>query len=209
MADDPKATRRPTDADRPARGRRFGRAALPIVLAALAALAVLQVAIEREVTREVEVRGPDGRAGTALVLYHPGLSELQEQLTDAYAGGLVEAGWRVERTTTSAAAPGDLTGYDLLVLGVHTYWWAPDGPTRRYLGRVEDLDGLPVVALVSALGAAGRALRVTEARIEAAGGTPQAVLPFFVMRPNDETDPRPNEVVALEAAYRAGLAAVR
>jgi hypothetical protein len=209
MADDPKATRGRRDADRSPRGRRLGRAALPFLAAALVALAALQVAIEREVTSEIEVRGPDGRAGIALMLYHPGLSGLQEQLTDAYADGLVEAGWRVERTTTSAAAPVDLTGYDLLVLGVHTYWWAPDGPTRRYLGRVEDLDGLPVVALVSALGAAGRALRVTEVRIEAAGGTPQAVLPFYVLRPNDETDPRPNDQVALEAAYRAGLAAAR
>jgi hypothetical protein len=209
MADDPKATRGRRDVKRSARGRRLGRAALPFLAAALVALAALQLAIEREVTSEVEVRGLDGRAGTALMLYHPGLSALQEQLTDAYADGLVEAGWRVERTTTSAAAPVDLTGYDLLVLGVHTYWWAPDGPTRRYLGRVADLDGLPVVALVSALGAAGRALRVTEARIEAAGGAPQAVLPFYVLRPNDETDARANDQVALEAAYRAGLAATR
>ncbi len=209
MADDLRTTRRPTGAGRPARSRRFGRAVLPFLAAALVALVALQVAIEREVTTAVEIRGPDGRAGTALVLYHPGLSALQEQLTDAYADGLVEADWRVERSTTSAAAPVDLTDYDLLVLGVHTYWWAPDGPTRRYLDRVEDLDGLPVVALVSALGAADRALRVTNARIDAAGGTPRAVLPFYVLRPNDENDPRTNDQVALDAAYQAGLAATR
>jgi hypothetical protein len=60
---------------------------------------------------------------------------------------------------------------------------------------------------VSALGAADRALRVTEARIRSAGGEPEAVQPFFVLRPNDETDPRPNHQVALDQAARAGAAA--
>ena len=121
------------------------------------ALAALQLAIERETVREVEVANPDGGAGHALVLYHPGLSDLQEALSDAFVAELVERDWRVTRTTTSASAPSDVGAYDLLALGVHTYWWAPDGPTRRYLARVGDLGGTPVVVLLSALGAAGRA----------------------------------------------------
>lgn len=181
-----------------------------VVIASLAAVAValaaLQFAIERETASPVEVANPDGGAGHALVLYHPGLSDLQEALSDAFVAGLVERGWRVTRTTTSASAPADVGAYDLLALGAHTYWWAPDGPTRRYLARVGDLGGTPIVALLSALGAAGRAEVRTVDLIARHGGRLVEVRPFYVMRPNDEADPRPNRVVALE---RAGeLAAV-
>jgi len=164
------------------------------------ALAALQFAIERERVSPVEVVHPDGGAGHALVLYHPGLSDLQEALSDAFVAELVERDWRVTRTTTSAAAPSDVGDYDLLALGVHTYWWAPDGPTRRYLDRVGDLGGTPVAVLLSALGATGRAEARSREWITRHGGRVVEVRPFFVMRPNDETDPRPNRAVALVRA---------
>jgi hypothetical protein len=163
-------------------------------------LAALQFAIERETVSPIEVANPDGGAGHALVLFHPGLSDLQEALSDAFVAELVERDWRVTRTTTSASAPADVEAYDLLALGVHTYWWAPDGPTRRYLARVGDLGGTPVAVLLSALGAAGRAEARSAEWITRHGGRVVEVRPFFVMRPNDETDPRPNRAVALERA---------
>lgn len=164
------------------------------------ALAVLQVAIERETVGPLEVLNPDGAAGHALVLYHPGLSDLQGALTDAFMAGLVDLDWRVSRTTTSAAAPVDVSAYDLVALGVHTYWWAPDGPTRRYLTRAGDLGGTPVVVLLSALGATGRAEVRSADWVTRHGGRVMAVRSFFTMRPNDETDPRPNREVALARA---------
>ena len=181
-----------------------------VVIASLAAIAValaaLQFAIERETVSPVEVIHPDGGAGHALVLYHPGLSDLQEALSDAFVAGLVERDWRVTRTTTSASAPSDVGAYDLLALGVHTYWWAPDGPTRRYLARIGDLGGTPVAVLLSALGAAGRAEERSVDWVTRHGGRVVEVRPFFVMRPNDETDPRPNRAVALEQAGELAVA---
>jgi len=182
-----------------------------VVIASLAAIAValaaLQFAIERETVSPVEVIHPDGGAGHALVLYHPGLSDLQASLSDAFVAELVARDWRVSRTTTSASAPADVGAYDLLALGVHTYWWAPDGPTRRYLARVGDLQGTPVVVLLSALGAAGRAEARSAEWITRHGGRVVDVRPFFVLRPNDETDPRPNRVVAIERAGELAAAA--
>ena len=163
-------------------------------------LAVLQVAIERERVGPLEVVHAQGAAGHALVLYHPGLSDLQRALTDAFVAGLVERDWRVTRTTTSASAPSDLADVDLLALGVHTYWWAPDGPTRRYLARVGDLGGTPTVVLLSALGATGRAAERSADWVQRHGGRVVEVRSFFVLRPNDEADSRPNRVVALERA---------
>jgi hypothetical protein len=124
------------------RRRRTRVVVLVLLGVAGVALATLQIAVERETAGSLEVRNPEGEAGHALVLYHPGLSDLQESLTNAFAQGLVERDWRVTRSTTSAAAPTDMAGFDLLVLGVHTYWWAPDGPTRRYLERAGNLYGL-------------------------------------------------------------------
>ena len=177
------------------------------VVAALlgAALGALQFAIERETVSPLEVANPAGSAGHALVLYHPGLSDLQRELTDAFTAGLVERDWQVSRTTTSAAAPADLAPYDLLALGVHTYWWAPDGPTRRYLARAGDLGGRPVAVLLSALGASGRAEARSADWVEDHGGRVLEVRSFFVLRPNDETDPRPNREVALDRARALAL----
>jgi hypothetical protein len=165
----------------------------------------LQFSINRETVSTLEVINPQGKVGTALIVYHPGLSDLQDQLTSAFTKGLSENGWRVERTTTSTSAPTTLTNYDLLVLGVHTYWWSPDGPTLRYLKRVGDLQEKPTLALLSALGATGRSERITRARIEAAKGKVVAVHPFWVMRPNKDSDQRPNREVALDMAYQVGL----
>lgn len=176
-----------------------------VVVLVGAALAALQVAIERETVGPLEVANPEGRAGHALVLYHPGLSDLQRALTDAFTAGLVERDWRVSRTTTSAEAPVDLEPYDLLALGVHTYWWAPDGPTRRYFARVGDLGGRPVAVLLSALGASGRAEARSADLVETHGGRVLEVRSFFVLRPNDETDPRPNREVALDRARALAL----
>lgn len=187
------------------RRRRTHVVVLVLLGVAGVALAALQIAVDRETAGPLEVRNPEGEAGHALVLYHPGLSDLQEALTSAFAQGLVERDWRVTRSTTSAAAPTDTAGFDLLVLGVHTYWWAPDGPTRRYLERAGDLQGLPVVVLLSALGASSRAEARSAAWVTRHGGRVLEVRPFFVLRPNDEADPRPNRVVALERARELAI----
>ena len=177
---------------------------LAILLALAATLAGLQVAINRERVSDVTVLNPEGAAGTALVVYHPGLSDLQQKLTRSFADGLVSNGWRVEITTTSQEAPTDLSDYDLLTLGVHTYWFAPDRPTRQYLKRLDDLNGKPTAALLTGLGSTGRAENRTEAFIREANGEVIDVMPFWVLRPNDEEDPRPNGEVALEMANEAG-----
>ena len=176
-----------------------------VIFAFFIAVAGLQVSINRETISTLELFNPAGSAGTAFIVYHPGLSNLQAELSSAFAKGLTEKGWRVERSTTSQAAPTDLANYDLLVLGVHTYWWAPDGPTIRYLQRLSNLHKKPTVALLSALGASGRSERLTRARIEAVNGKVIHVMPFWVMRPNDENDARPNHEVALAKAYQEGL----
>jgi flavorubredoxin len=155
-----------------------------VVLAAAFALSCLW--LNKEVVSEVEVRNPEGDAGTALVVYHPGKSDFQEKVTYAFAEGLVSNGWRVEITTASSQAPTDLAGYDLLALGGPTYWFTPARPVRRYLSRLGDLGGQPTATIITAMGAGGRSISIMEKDVREANGDLVKSLILYTMRPNED-----------------------
>ena len=160
----------------------------------------------REVVSSVEVLNAEGDSGTALVVYHPGRRGFLHSVIQAFAGGLVSGGWRVEITTASCQAPTDLSGYDLLVLGGPTYFWTPARPITRYVRRLGDLEGKPTVTIVTGFGSTGRSKSILEKLVQEANGELVNSLTFFKLRPNDEEDPRPNREVAMEMATRAGAA---
>jgi flavorubredoxin len=160
---------------------------LIVVLVVLSAALVLSnLWLSRDVVSEVEVRNPEGDAGTALVVYHPGKSDFQERVTYAFAGGLVSNGWRVEITTASAQTPTDLSGYDLLILGGPTYWFTPNWPIRRYLSRLGDLRGQPTVAIITAMGLGGRSISIMENDVREANGDLVKSLILYTLRPNED-----------------------
>ena len=155
-----------------------------VVLAAAGALSYLW--LNKEVVSEVEVRNPEGDAGTALVVYHPGKSDFQEKVTYAFAEGLASNGWRVEITTASAQAPTDFSGYDLLVLGGPTYWFTPSRPIQRYLSRLGDLGGQPTVTIITAMGAGGRSISIMDQDVQEANGDLVKSLIIYTIRPNED-----------------------
>jgi len=160
----------------------------------------------KEVVSQVEVLNPGGERGTALLVYHPGRRGFLHSLIQAFAGGLVSGGWRVEITTASQQAPTDVSGYDLLVLGGPTYFWTPVRPIRAYVRRLGGLEGKPTVTIVTGFGATGRSKSIMEKLVQEANGKLVNSLTFFKLRPNDEEDPRPNREVAMEMGSRAGAA---
>jgi len=160
----------------------------------------------KEVVSQVEVLNPGGERGTALLVYHPGRRGFLHSVIQAFAGGLVSGGWRVEITTASQQAPTDVSGYDLLVLGGPTYFWTPARPIRAYVRRLGDLEGKPTVTIVTGFGSTGRSKSILEGLVQEANGKLVNSLTFFKLRPNDEEDPRPNREVAMEMATRAGAA---
>jgi flavorubredoxin len=160
---------------------------LLVVLVVLAAAIVLSYLwLNREVVSEVEVRNPEGGAGMALVVYHPGRSDFQEKVTYAFAESLVSSGWRVEITTASSQAPTDLSGYDLLVLGGPTYWFTPARPVRRYLNRLGDLRGQRTVTIITAMGLGGRSISIMDQDVREANGDLVKSLILYTMRPNED-----------------------
>jgi flavorubredoxin len=168
----------------------LSRRSLVVWLIVLVVLAVALTAsdfwLTKEVVSELEVRNPDGDAGVALVVYHPGKSAFQQEVTDAFAKGLVSNGWRVEITTVSAQASTELAGYDLLVLGGPTYWFAPARPIRRYLSRLGDLAGQPAVVIITAMGAGERSISIMQQQVREANGDLVKSLILYTTRPNED-----------------------
>ena len=151
-----------------------------IALAAylLAFNALLLPYANHEVVSEVKMLNPEGTA-RALVVYHPGRSELQERANAAFAEGLAANDWRVDLTTASRQAPTDLSGYDLLVLGTPTYDWAPSGRILRYLKSLGDLQGQRTVLIVSAMRMTEQSLPALERRVRQANGEVIKSLPLW------------------------------
>lgn len=147
---------------------------------------ILMPWVNQPVIREVTRLNPDGEAGRAFVVYHPGRSDLQEQAVTGYVDGLVDAGWQVDLTTASEQTPADLTDYDLLVVGAQSYTWAPARPVQDYLRRVGDLDSLPVIAILSGLGETGPANDVMRDLIEEVNGEFMTIHNIWQLRPIDD-----------------------
>lgn len=185
--------------------------ALWIVLIAVSVLVVVVVALldygrNKEVVSEVKTLNPEGNAGAALVIYHPGKSDFQHRVFSGFMEGLVSSGWRVESTTPSSQAPTDLSGYDLLVLGGPTYWFTPNRPIRRYLSRLGNLGGQRTVTIITALGAGERSTSIMEKQVREANGDLVNALLLYKMRPNDDdnyVDSQQNQALAVEMATQA------
>ena len=181
--------------------------AIAIMVAAVAAVVVLsQLWVGREVVSEIEVRNPSGEVGTALVVYHPGKTDFHERVTSGFADGLVSNGWRVEVTTASSRAPGDLARYDLLVVGGPTYGSMPGLPIRRYVSRLGDLGGMHAVTIVTAAGSGERASSAIQEQVLEANGELVDALQLNWLRPNDDdnyVDTAQNRALAVELATHA------
>jgi len=157
-----------------------------VLIMAGAGLALLYYWISTEVITELTVLNAEGERGTALIVYHPGLSQFQAKVSHAFARGLASNGWRVEITTASAKAPISLSGYDLLVLGAPTYSWTPARPIRSYLSRVRNLKEKPTVTIISAMGAGARSSAVMEKLVRKAHGKLIKSLLLYTLRPNED-----------------------
>ena len=124
--------------------------AVLITLGILSAYAIYKM--NTDVVSDITVLNPNGTKGTVLVVYHPGISDFQTRVTNAFANGLVSNGYRVEVTTASGQAPTDLSKYSLLVLGSPTYGGSPSQPFSRYLSSLGDLKGKPTAVICTAAG---------------------------------------------------------
>lgn len=160
-----------------------------VVLAALLSLVAAGVwvwwATSREVVSPITHVSTSGAAGRALIVYHPGLSDFPDRVTEAFADGLSRAGWQVDRTTASRETSIDLHSYALLVLGSPVYANAPAAPLSHYLDRLGDLRDKPVALVFTAAGDAGPALQSAAEKVMARHGRIVGRFGYTTQRPNE------------------------
>jgi flavorubredoxin len=156
--------------------------AFVVVVASL--LGFIFMKINSDYVSRTQVLNTDG-SETALIIYHPGLSSFMEDISYAFADGLVANGWRVEVATASSQAPTDLTGYSLLVLGSPVYGGAPTVTIERHVERIGDLEGVDTVLLVTSGGSDGGAEDAMQQTVEEHNGTVTEVVSLFNQQPNE------------------------
>ncbi len=130
--------------------KRWKKIVLTVLLVTLAVLAslmgYLEYSVYREAATETDVLNTDG-AKTALVFYHPGLSDFAKNITYTYAETLADNGWRVEVATASPQAPADITKYQLLVLSWAIYDFNPAPTITNQIHRIGNLNGINTVII--------------------------------------------------------------
>lgn len=180
--------------------------AAALLISLLGAAVYVWWASSRETTAPVTPLSTTGTAGRALLVYHPGLSDFPDRVTTAFAEGLAGSGWRVDRTTASRQAPTDLQAYDLVVLGSPVYANAAAAPLSRYIDRLGDLAGKPVVLLFTAAGDAGPALQASAAQVATRHGRVIGRFGYTTQRPNEPSQgvPGSNTDRAVAMAREAG-----
>jgi len=174
---------------------------LPLIVGFFLGSIIAQTQID--VRSDVVTVNGGGAAGRALIVHHPGLSSFHADVMAAFVDGLAERDWQCDRTTASRSAPGDLAGYDLLVLGAPTYAWKPASPIARYIERLGDLGGIPTAVLLTSAGPNAEVVAAFAARVEAANGLVVEALEIRQAAPNEEIHGIPD---GLEIARRAGAA---
>jgi hypothetical protein len=180
-----------------------------LVFIALVALAGVTLYVQAEADYRLETIAADG-APRALVLYHPSRdARFSEELSQAFAEGLIAQGFAVDRATTTGETPAKPEGYALIAVVSNTFYLNPDWPTVRYLKRA-DFNGVAVAGLIGGNGSTENAARILEDKLEATGGEVMSVRQFWIYRPNDRArTERPNREVAIEMAREFGADAAK
>jgi flavorubredoxin len=122
--------------------------------------------------------------GKALIIYFPGLSSVQKDLSTSFAEGLLENNWLVDIYYANEDAP-DPTHYDLLVLGTPSYGQKPAPSITRYLERVRALEGIDTVVIASAAGNSG--IHELVENVKDRGGNVVLELEILTLDPNTKT----------------------
>lgn len=111
----------------------------------------------------------------------------------------------MDRATLTRSTPGAPKRYALIAVVSDTYWWSPDIPTLRYLGRAR-FD----VGLIGGAGSTARSQRILDKALRDTGATVIETRSFWLWRPNDKARMKePNREVALSQAKQFGEASGR
>lgn len=180
-----------------------------LIVIALAALAGFTLYVQAEADYQLETITAEG-SPRALVLYHPSRdARFSEELSEAFAEGLIAEGFAVDRGTLTGEGPAKPEGYALVAVVSNTFYLHPDWPTIRYLNRA-DFDGAAVAGLIGGNGSTENAARILREKLTASGGDVIGVRQFWIYRLNDESRTNiPNRDIAVDMAREFGVATAK
>jgi len=173
-----------------------------LVLISVLLFAYLLVVPQMEKVTGLDTKNSEGKSGKILVVYHPGLSSFQKDVTMSYVKGLVERNFIVDITTPSSNTTTEITNYDLIILGAPTYEFAPAKPMENYITRVSDFKGKKIVVIITGSGSTDESVAKMKELIESTNGTLIESLPLWSLGPNEEIYGISN---ASEIAYKSAL----
>jgi len=121
--------------------------------------------------------------------------------------GLQSEGWRVDLSTASQLSPVALSGYQLLVIGSPCYNRGLARPVTAYLDRVQDLDGMPAVIVVTGFNYTDRAIAMLRELVQEKRGTVLDTIELWTARPNPQRDgtTEPEEIMRRAGARLARI----
>jgi flavorubredoxin len=157
-----------------------------LVLISVLIFAFLLVVPQMEKVTGLETINSEGKSGKILVVYHPGLSSFQKDVTMSFVRGLVERGYIVDITTPSSKTTTEINEYEIIVLGAPTYEFAPAKPMENYIKRVGDFKGKKIVAILTGSGSTDESVAKMKELIEIANGIVIESLPLWSSAPNEE-----------------------
>jgi flavorubredoxin len=142
-----------------------------------------------------------------LITYDPDpIYNLDEQVCRAVAKALAENDIQVVLATTEAARKIDVHSFRSVVICANTYNWSPDRAVIEFVKNCSDLDNKDVVAITVGSGSTAKAREKFERELELAGANIIFSKEWWLMRPNDESRVKENNVdVAVDQAYDLGL----
>lgn len=156
-----------------------------IIIVALISSGVFMSSYTRlEIVSGIEIINPEGTRGRVFVVYRPGISSFQKDMTYAFIEGLTSNGWIIDVTTASSQTPTDLKKYDLLVLGSPTYGGQPHQSILNYTERVGNLKGKKTVILITAGANGDGALAITKSSVKDANGVVIKSLILYILADN-------------------------
>jgi len=166
----------------------------------------LTVVAQMEGPEKLEVIESDRKINKALLVYNPDLFyNLDEQVCESIAAGLLAEGWSSTIATVAAAKKLDDTSFNLFVFCANTYNWAPDRPTSAFIETHSGLKGKNVIAITLGSGSTKKAQQQLEEKIREKEARLLESRAFWLMRPNDPSrSDEQNVKVALEKAHSLG-----
>ncbi|KYC49425.1 MAG: hypothetical protein APG12_01513 [Candidatus Methanofastidiosum methylothiophilum] len=172
------------------------------ILIFIMTFAFLLVVPQMEKLTGLETINPEGKSGKVLVVYHPGVSSFQKDVTMSFVRGLVEIDYVVDITTPSSKTTTEIANYDLVVLGAPTYGFAPAKPIENYIKRVADFKEMRIVSILTGAGSTDESVEKMKELILMTNGRLIKSLPLWSSAPNEEIYGISD---AKQIAYKAGL----